>query len=199
MLQIAAGGQPMPTAAQGRGRASPTEARPPRPPAARRRRLPGMSDEELGLADKEIALFEDGRRGEDAARLSRGEDIASPRGGTPEERRRELCGKRGESSCGADNDTMVIAFGGLQMHVGGGRGGGVPPFEFVLVPEGGRAVRPVRARPHRCWYCGAWATAATAALTEAWRVTAASAARRAAFAAAAAPPLGRWSRCSARV
>ena len=32
---------------------------------------------------------------------------------------------------GAAGETLVIAFGGLQQHIGGGHGGGVAPYEFV--------------------------------------------------------------------
>ncbi|KOO27292.1 aspartyl asparaginyl beta-hydroxylase [Chrysochromulina tobinii] len=51
-------------------------------------------------------------------------------------------------------ETMVIAFGGLQQHIGGGHSGGMPPHEFVrsCTKAGARYALFVR-DASRSWYC----------------------------------------------
>lgn len=65
-------------------------------------------------------------------------------------------GSRGGASRGAAEgacDTMVIAFGGLQQRVGGGHGGGVPPYEFVRSCQRAGARHALFVRdPTRSWY-----------------------------------------------
>jgi pimeloyl-ACP methyl ester carboxylesterase len=70
-----------------------------------------------------------------------------------------------ESNRSESGDTIVIAFGGLQQHVGGGRGGGVPPYEFVrsCCSAGARYALFVR-DPTRCWYCRGLGDGASSAI-----------------------------------
>ena len=54
----------------------------------------------------------------------------------------------------ARGETMVIAFGGLQQHIGGGKGGGMPPHEFVKSCRRAGARHALFVRDAtRSWYC----------------------------------------------
>ena len=113
-----------------------------------------MSDEELDAwLDKEIALF---MKTADEARMRRvfreeARILQSRDGGTL---MRSYDVEPSTTTACAAMDTMVIAFGGLQQHIGGGRGGGVQPYEFVRScrKAGARCALFVR-DPTRCWYC----------------------------------------------
>ena len=53
----------------------------------------------------------------------------------------------------AAGETLVIAFGGLQQKIGGGQGGGVPPYEFVRACHKAGAKFALFVRdPTRSWY-----------------------------------------------
>lgn len=59
----------------------------------------------------------------------------------------------GEQAAG-DGATLVIAFGGLQQRLGGGAGGGVPPYEFVRSCQKAGARHSLFVRDAtRSWYC----------------------------------------------
>lgn len=61
---------------------------------------------------------------------------------------------RSYAPVGGTAGTMLIAFGGLQQHLGGGRSGGVPPHEFVRTCEKAGARYSLFVKdPLRCWYC----------------------------------------------
>ena len=55
---------------------------------------------------------------------------------------------------GVAGETLVVAFGGLQQRLGGGVGGGVPPYEFVRSCQRAGARHALFLRdPTRSWYC----------------------------------------------